>query len=59
MFSPVQGKCKQERTIYQVTVSHFIPEKGKEQTNTYIGLAATTFYQCHQNHKTIFKDKTI
>ena len=54
---PVQGKCKQECTIYQATVTHSSPETGKKQTNTYIGLAATTFYQRHQNHKTSFKDK--
>ena len=54
---PVQGKCKQECTIYQATVTHSSPETGEKQTNTYIGLAATTFYQRHQNHKTSFKDK--
>ena len=54
---PVQGKCKQECTIYQSTVTHSSPETGKKQTNTYIGLAATTFYQRHQNHKTSFKDR--
>ena len=54
---PVQGKCKQEGTIYQATVTHASPETGKQETNTYIGLAATSFYQRHQNHKTTFKDK--
>ena len=56
---PVQGKCSQECTIYQATVKHASPETGKQITDTYIGLAATSFYQRHQNHKTTFKDKTI
>ena len=54
---PVQGKCKQECTIYQATVTHTSPETGKQKSDTYIGLAATTFYKRHQNHKTTFKDK--
>ena len=54
---PVQGNCKQECTIYQATVKHENPETGKKIEDTYIGLAATTFYQRHQNHKTTFKDK--
>lgn len=51
---PVEGKCKQECTIYQATVTHKEPDTGTQNTNTYIGLAATTFYKRHQNHKTSF-----
>ena len=52
---PVEGKCKQEGTIYQATVKYTSPETGKEVKETYIGLDATTFYERHQNHKTTFK----
>ena len=52
---PVQGKCRQEGTIHQATVKHPSPETGQEVTQTYIGLAATTFYERYQNHKTTFK----
>ena len=52
---PVQGKCKQEGTIYQATVKHTSPQTGLEVTQSYIGLAATTFYERHQNHKNTFK----
>ena len=51
----MEGKCKQERTIYQATVKYTSPETGQEVKETYIGLAATTFYEKHQNHKTTFK----
>jgi hypothetical protein len=54
---PVEGKCKQEETIYQATVTHKNPTTGNQETHTYIGLAATSFYKRHQNHKTSFKDK--
>ena len=52
---PVEGQCKQTETVYQATVSHTSPETGQEVKETYIGLAATTFYERHQNHKTTFK----
>ena len=52
---PVQGKCKQEGTIYQATVKHISPETRQEVIQTYVGLAATTFYKRHQNHKTTLK----
>ena len=52
---PVQGKCKQEGTIYQAIVKHTSPETGQEVIQKYVGLAATTFYERHQNHKTTFK----
>ena len=54
---PVEGKCKQEETIYQATVTRKNPITGFQETHTYIGLAATSFYKMHQNHKTSFKDK--
>ena len=54
---PVGGKCKEECTIHQATVTHTDPDSGTEQNHKYIGLAATTFYQRHQNHKTTFKNK--
>ena len=52
---PVAGKCKEECTVYQATVKHFSTETGLEIKETYIGLASTTFYKRHQNHKTSFK----
>jgi hypothetical protein len=52
---PVQGKCKQEGSIYQATVKYTCPETGIEVSQKYVGLAATTFYRRHQNHKTTFK----
>ena len=52
---PVEGKCKQEGTIYQATVNYTSPETGQEVKETYIGLAATTFYDRHHNHKSTFK----
>ena len=55
---PVEGKCQQEGTIYQATVKHTNPETGQQETNIYIGLAATSFYQMHQNHKTTLKDRS-
>ena len=54
---PVEGKCKQEETIYQATVTHKNPSTGNQETHKYVGLAATSFYKRHQNHKTSFKDK--
>ena len=55
---PVEGKCQQEGTIYQTTVKHTNPATGQQETNTYSGLAGTTFYQRHQNHKTTLKDRS-
>ena len=55
---PVEGKCKQEETIYQATVTHTNPSTGNQETHKYVGLAATSFYKRHQNHKTSFKDKS-
>ena len=52
---PVEGKCKQEGTIYQAQVKHIDPVSGTEVKETYIGLAATTFYERHQNHQSTFK----
>ena len=54
---PVQGKCKQECTIYQATLKHTSPEMGNQEKYTNIGLLETTFYKRHQNHKTTFADK--
>ena len=51
----MEGKCKQEGTIYQASVKHTDLETGQEVVETYIGLAATTFYERHQNHKSSFK----
>ena len=51
---PVEGNCKQEGTIYQATVTHKNPTTGTQETETNLGLAATTFYKRHQNHKTSF-----
>ena len=42
---PVDGKCQQEETIYQATVTHTNPASQKQEINTYIGLAATTCYK--------------
>ena len=52
---PVQGKYKQECTIYQAIVKHTSPETGQKITQKYIGLTGTTFYKRHQNQKTTFK----
>ena len=52
--SPVEGKWKQEGTIYQATVTHKNPATVTQETKTYLGLAATIFYQRHQNHTTSF-----
>ena len=52
---PVEGKCKQEGTIYQAQVKHVDPISGTEVKETYIGLAATTFYERHQNHQSTFR----
>ena len=53
----VEGKCQQEGTIYQATVKHTNREPRQQETNTYIGLASTSFYQRHQNNKTTLKDR--
>jgi len=54
---PVEGRCQEESTIYQATVTHKSTESGTETHETYVGLASTTFYVRHQNHKTTFKDR--
>ena len=43
-------------TIYYTILyyTHTSPETGEQKSDTYIGLAATSFYQRHQNHKTTF-----
>ena len=51
----MEGKCKQEGTIYQAKVTSTSLETGQKVEETYIGLAATTFYERHQNHKSTFK----
>ena len=51
----MEGKCKQEGTIYQASVKHTDRETGQEVVEAYIGLAAITFYERHQNHKSSFK----
>ena len=43
---------------HQVTVKHISSETGSEVKETYIGLASTTFYERHKNHKTSFKLRT-
>ena len=54
---PVERKCKQEETIYQLTVTHKNSSTGNQETYKYVGLAATSFYKRHQNHKTSYKDQ--
>ena len=51
----MEGKCKQEGTIYQAQVKHVDPVSGTEVKETYIGLAATSIYERHQNHQSTFK----
>ena len=55
---PVQGRCQEEEVIYQATVKHQSPDTGQEIKETYIGLAATSFYKRHQNHKSTFNLRT-
>ena len=55
---PCGGKCKQEETIYQATVTHTNPTSGNQETHKYVGLAATSFYKRHQNLKLPSKTKT-
>ena len=54
---PVEGRCQEEGTIYKATVTHKSPETGLLVKEEYVGLAATSFYKRHQNHKTTFKDR--
>ena len=53
----MEGKCKQEGTIYQALVKYEDPETGTVVKDSYIGLAATSFYERHQNHQTSFKHR--
>ena len=49
---PVDGNCLDEGVVYQATI-----RRGDGQTDTYIGLTATSFKDRWHNHKSSFKTR--